>query len=195
MTRHAASMPPEYFEAMFLGTPDPWDLETSAYEQAKYRHSIEALGARRYAAGLEVGCAKGVLTRSLAGKVASLFSLDVSGTALRAARRRCADLDHVGFANMRFPAQAPDRDFDLIVLSEVAYYWHDDDLAQTGVWLQEHLVPGGDLLLVHWTGETDYPQDGDEVVNKLHAIVGKQVSVSIAERRMHYRLDLWRKTR
>ncbi|MFT4053955.1 MAG: SAM-dependent methyltransferase [Novosphingobium sp.] len=195
MTRHAASMPPEYFEAMFQGTPDPWDLETSAYEQGKYRHSIEALGTRRYAAGFEVGCAKGVLTRGLAGKAASLLSIDVSGTALRAARRRCADLGHVGFANMRFPVQVPHRNFDLIVLSEVAYYWDDVDLVATGIWLQDHLEPGGDLLLVHWTGETDYPQGGDEVVNKLQAILGKHMSVSIAERHTHYRLDLWRKTR
>lgn len=175
MSRHSASLPPQYFEKMFQSTPDPWKLETSLYEQGKYTRSIEALGARRYAEGFEIGCAKGVLTRKLADKAASLLSVDVSGTALRAARRRCADLDHVGFANMRFPAQAPNRHFDLVVLSEVVYYWDDDDIAKVAGWLANHLESEGDVLLVHWTGATDYPQSGDKAVEKLHALVVNRI--------------------
>jgi predicted TPR repeat methyltransferase len=193
MSRHSASLPPQYFETMFQSTPDPWNLETSLYEEGKYTNSMEALGARRYAEGFEIGCAKGVLTRKLADKAASLLSVDVSGTALRAARRRCADLDHVGFANMRFPAQAPNRIFDLIVLSEVVYYWDDDDIGRAAHWLAYHLVPEGDVLLVHWTGATDYPQSGDKAVEKLQALVAHRMSILRAERHEHYRLDLWRK--
>ncbi|WP_260929219.1 nodulation S family protein [Novosphingobium sp. 9] len=193
MTRPETSLPSEYFENMFRGTLDPWNLETSPYEQRKFARSVEVLGARTYDHVFEIGCAKGVLTSRLAPQATSLFAIDVSGTALRAARERCADLGHVGFANMRFPAQAPHGKFDLVVLSEVAYYWNDRDLGEAAEWLERHLIAGGDVLLVHWTGKTDYPQSGDGAVDKLKAHLGETISVCIAEHGADYRLDLWRK--
>jgi SAM-dependent methyltransferase len=178
---------------MFQSADDPWDLEASAYEQAKYAHSIRALDNRRYDSGFEVGCAKGVLTALLAPSCRSLLAIDVSGTALRAARARCEASGHVSFANMVFPGLAPANSFDLVVLSEVAYYWSDRDLTAAADWLGAHCVSGGDLLLVHWTGETDYPQSGDEAVLKLRALLGSRIEVMRSEREAHYRLDLWRR--
>ncbi len=192
MTRHSSSLPANYFETMFRDTPDPWDLDTSTYEQAKFQHSVEALSGRHYRSGFEVGCAKGMLTRKLSPNCSALLAIDVSETALRAARHRCETLNQVTFARMEFPAEAPDGQYDLIILSEVAYYWDDPALARAGEWLNRHLVPGGDLLLVHFTEETDYPQSGDEAVAKLFAALGTQMTVEREERRPRYRLDLWR---
>jgi len=194
MTRHPATMNPDYFEDMFRGTADPWDLETSAYEQAKFDHSIAALEGRHYAQGFEVGCAKGVLTYRLAAHCAALLSIDVSETALAAARECVSDLDTVMLAHMVFPREAPTGRYDLIVWSEVAYYWDDADLARAADWCAAHLDPGGDLLLVHFTGDTDYPQSGDEAVTKLSGKLGPIVTVVKAERQPRYRLDLWRRT-
>jgi SAM-dependent methyltransferase len=193
MIRHAASLGSGYFETMFQSTDDPWDLETSAYEQAKYTRTVAALGSRTYARGFEIGCAKGVLTQKLAPSCERLLAIDVSATALAAARRRCAGQGHVAFAEMVFPQAAPEGDFDLVVLSEVAYYWDDNDIARAGDWLRAHLAPGGDAILVHWTGETDYPQTGDGAVDKLQAILGEGMEVRAAERHPHYRLDVWRR--
>lgn len=192
MTRHVSSLDPEYFEQMFQGTQDPWSLETSAYEQAKYAHSIQALGSRRYELGFEIGCAKGMLTRQLAKQCRALVAIDVSETALLAARERCAAFDHVSFNRMTFPAQVPlGGPFDLIILSEVIYYWDDADIRRAAEWVGTHGAPGGDLLLVHWTGETDYPQSGDEAVEKFRSAMRGPVEVVTAERRDQYRLDLW----
>lgn len=193
MTRPETSIAPDYFESMFLGDNDPWNLESSAYEQAKYDHTIHALPGRTYARGFEVGCAKGVLTSKLAPHCDTLFAIDVSGTALNAARRRCTPFAQVSFANMNFPEQTPDQVFDLIVLSEVAYYWSDRDIRRVGEWIGRHLLPGGDLLLVHWTGETDYPQSGDGALTKLRDALTAKTDVVTAQRCDHYRLDLWRK--
>ena len=194
MTRHEASLSPDYFESMFRDTADPWDLESSPYEQAKYDHSIAALDARSYALALEVGCAKGVLTRRLAPHCGAILAIDVSATALEAARSRCAEWDHLSFGQMTFPAQAPlGGAFDLIFLSEVVYYWDDADITRAAHWIANHLAPGGDIMLVHWTGETDYPQSGDGAVSKLMDGLGGVVSVEKAERCPNYRLDLWRK--
>jgi SAM-dependent methyltransferase len=193
MTRHESSLGTDYFEAMFQGTDDPWDLETSPYERDKYAHSLRVLGTRQYELGFEVGCAKGVLTLSLAQHCRALLAIDVSETALVAARDRCSAMDHVTFGKMLFPVQAPlGGAFDLIILSEVAYYWDDKDLKRAADWIGTHSAPGGDILLVHWTGDTDYPQTGDGVVAKLRDILPPAIKTVMSERRERYRLDLWR---
>ncbi|WP_232493267.1 SAM-dependent methyltransferase [Novosphingobium kaempferiae] len=191
MNRPLTSLSPDYFERMFQGSQDPWNLESSAYEAAKYRATVAALETRRFARALEVGCARGVLTRQLAPHCDALLAIDVSGTALKAARERCADLRHVLFANMVFPKFAPATRFDLLILSEVVYYWDDSDIRAAGDWIARHLLPGGYLLLVHWTGTTDYPQTGDGAVCKLRSALGSIVNVVTACREAAYRLDLW----
>lgn len=192
--RASKSLPPEYFERMFAGTPDPWAFETSSYEKAKYDHTLKALGERRYGRALEIGCANGVLTDRLARHCDGLLAIDVSKTALAAARARCGGQDHVQFACMHFPEDAPTgAPFDLILLSEVAYYWDDADLALAARRLVDLLAPGGDLLLVHWTGDTDYPQSGDDAVEALQGAMGSDVETAREERRPKYRLDLWRR--
>lgn len=192
--RARKSLPPAYFERMFAGTHDPWGFETSLYEQAKYEHSIAALGGRHYDQALEIGCANGVLTQRLAQYCDDLLAVDVSETALARARARCAELRGVSFARMSFPGEAlGDGSFDLIMLSEVAYYWDDDDLEQAAGKLLCLLAPGGDLLLVHWTGETDYPHSGDAAVSILQRAMAFGVQTVLHERRPEYRLDLWRR--
>lgn len=189
------SLPPEYFEAMFQGDADPWGLETRDYEAHKFARTIAALDGRRYTQGFEVGCAGGVLTQELAPSCDRLLAVDVSQTALARAIRRCARLPQVRFERMMFPLSAPDLDSaDLIVLSEVAYYWDDGDLERAGAWIRTHLSSSGDLLLVHWTGETDYPQTGDGAVEALAKRLDDTVRVVIADRQPQYRLDLWRRT-
>ena len=193
MTRHSTSLSPDYFEAMFQGTDDPWDLETSVYEQGKYNHSISALNGRRYRQALEIGCAKGVLTRRLAAQCTSLLAIDVSETALAAAQARLAAHAHVAFQHLAFPQRVPSSTgFDLLVLSEVVYYWDDADIHRAADWASWHIASGGDMLLVHWTGETDYPQSGDEAVRKLADALGPLIDVVTAQRCPNYRLDLWR---
>lgn len=184
------SLPPDYFERMYAGDPDPWRFETSPYEAAKYDATLAALGGKRYGRALEVGCANGVLTQRLAKHCDAIVAIDVSDTALTRARARNAGDLHVSFARMSYPGEAPDGVFDLIVLSEVVYYWSDADIAAAGAWIASHVAPAGEMLLVHWIGETDYPQTGDDAVRKLHSAL-PGVRVRLSERHEKYRLDLW----
>lgn len=189
---HRGSLPASYFEDMYARDPDPWRFETSAYEVAKYAATIAALGGRRYCSALEVGCSIGVLTKRLSAQVQDLLAIDVSETALSSAAKRC-DGDRVRFERRAFPAEAPTGAFDLILLSEVLYYLDDDDLAAAGRWADGALARGGDLLLVHWIGETDYPQSGDDAVEKFDAAMRAPLAKLRAERHERYRLDLWRR--
>ena len=193
MTRRERSIDPEWFEDLFAREGDPWDFETSAYERAKYDDTLAHLPPGPIGRALEVGCANGVLTQRLAGWVGELVATDVSATALAAARERCDGLG-VRFIQGRAPREMPPGPFDLVLLSEVVYYWDHADVARLAAWVMDGGVdPGGHLLLVHWTGDTDYPLSGDNAVEGLLADLGGAVAVEVAERRAEYRLDRWRR--
>lgn len=191
--RRRSSIDPAYFEAMFREDPDPWKFETSPYENRKYQATVNALPQARFAQACEVGCANGVLTRRLAPHCTLLLAVDVSATALAAAEARCADQPHVLFALRQLPAEAPEGPFDLILLSEVIYYWDSADLRKLADWLLTALTSGGHVLLVHWTGETDYPKSGDDAVEELAVLLGNGVAPVRADRHEAFRLDLWRR--
>jgi len=189
--RREHSVDPAWFEALYRDQGDPWAFETSPYERAKYDHTLASLPRPTFDSVLEVGCANGVLTRRLAERCRQLTAVDVSETALAAARLRCADLPHVTLENRRLPADGPAGPYDLVLLSEVIYYWDGNDLARAAAYLADIVPPGGSVLLVHWTGDTDYPKSGDEAVAELRGLLGDTVTVMTEEQRPNYRLDLW----
>lgn len=193
--RPAASLPASYFDAIYERDPDPWRFCTSAYERAKYDATLAALPEPRYRRALEVGCSIGVLTRDLAGRCGSLLAVDAAEKALAAARAACADRPNVAFASMRVPDEwpGPGAAFDLILLSEVVYYLDRPDVARLADRVGASLAPGGDCLLVHWTGETDYPLSGDEATERFVAAASGFAGVTRQERHERYRLDLLRR--
>ena len=190
--RKTTSLTPDYFETLYKNDPDPWQFETSEYERRKYAATIEALGSERALSALEVGCANGVLTRSLADRCQSLLAIDVSATALRRAEARCVDLPNVRFLLAGIPQDPIPGEFDLFVLSEVAYYWDTADAERAADILTRQRREGGRLLLVHWLGDTDYPVSGDEAVERLRRSLGGVIRVEQDSRTPKYRLDLWR---
>lgn len=187
----ADSLGAAYFDGIFQSDADPWDLASSAYEQRKFDRTIAVLADRRYAAALEVGCAHGVLTRRLDDLCDRLLAIDISAAALRRARERLGAPPGIAFAQMAFPAQSPEGRFDLCVLSEVAYYWGVADLARAARWLTGHVAQGGRVLLVHYTGATDYPCTADEATGALALATAGHFSPVLVERHEGYRLDLW----
>ncbi len=68
------------------------------------------------------------------------------------------------FRLMQVPQEVPEGPFDLIVVSEVAYYWRMADLERAADKMAGMQARGGQLLLVHWTPLVkDYPITGDQV--------------------------------
>lgn len=186
------SLDAAYFDGIFAQDADPWNLASSTYEQAKFAHTHAVLADRRYGRALEVGCAHGVLTGMLASLCDSLLAIDISTEALTLAHERVGDRPGVRLDRMAFPRETPqDGPFDLVILSEVAYYWGLVDLDRAGLWLRDQLAPGGRIILVHYVGETDYPHSADDAVGLLWETVRDRFGVSLAERREAYRLDLW----
>ncbi len=164
--------PVEEFEAQYRAANDPWNYLDSEYEQAKYDRTIEALGDRTYPFGLEIGASIGVLTERLARRCGRLITLEPAPTAVERARRRVARLDNVDVRQGSAPEDLPEWRFDLVVCSEVLYYFSRDELA-TVLDAVEALMPrAGTLLAVSWRGRGTHQLTGDEVHAVLRARPG-----------------------
>lgn len=189
-----ASLPPRYFEEVYAANADPWGFETSPYEAAKYAATLAALPRPRYASAFEIGCSRGVLSERLAPRCCCLLAVDVVESALEVARARCRHLPQARFERMIVPAEFPTERFDLVLVSEVGYYWSGADLAAARDKILAALDPGGHLLLVHWTPFVhDYPLTGDEVHEGFLAAAteGRPLRRLGGRREKTYRLDLF----
>jgi 2-polyprenyl-3-methyl-5-hydroxy-6-metoxy-1,4-benzoquinol methylase len=156
------SLGPTHFKRLYDANADPWQFRASAYEQAKYRRTIEALENRSFISAFEVGCSIGVMTRMLAPRCAALLAVDIVEQPLTAARAVCVDQPWVRFQRMQVPGEWPDETFDLIVLSEVLYFLSPTDIAAVADRVAGSLMPNGVVLLVNWRGHSEDPCTGDE---------------------------------
>ncbi len=160
MTRKTATIPADYFEAKYRADIDPWQFRTSDYERDKYQATLRALTQDHYRSGLEVGCSIGILTRLLGPRCRHLLAVDVSPTAIESAK--AINAPNVTFRVASLPAEFPPGHFDLIMLSEVLYYFDEADLRRVARSCIDALSQGGEIVLCHWLGETDYPLTGVE---------------------------------
>jgi SAM-dependent methyltransferase len=180
----------EHFEALYAADPDPWDFETSEYEQAKYERTLAALGDRRYRRGLEAGCSIGVLAARLAERCDELLAVDIAQSAVDAARERLAGLDHVRVERRTLPGEWPAGPFDLVVCSELLYYWDRATLEDALGPIIGSLEPGGRLVAVHFRPPSSIdPQTGDDV----HALLLERLALAHvgAELNDRFRIDVF----
>jgi SAM-dependent methyltransferase len=190
------SLPTTYFDDVYQANADPWAFATSPYERAKYEATMAALPNERYARAYEIGCSIGVLSEMLAKRCDKLLSVDASELPLATARQRLAPYPNVTIRQQSIPDQFPDEPFDLILLSEVGYYLVEADLQRARQLMIDHLMPGGHLLLVHWTPLVhDYPLTGDQVHEQFMAVAGdgQPLTHLLNQRQETYRLDLFQK--
>jgi len=190
LTRASSTLSAAYFDAVYASDPDPWKFATSAYERGKYALTLAALPQERYASALEVGCSIGVLTRDLALRCDALLAIDAAQAPLLEAKRRCAELPAVRFAQMFVPQQWPDGAFDLILLSELIYYLSAYDVRRLASRVTRSLCRQANVVLVHWTEETDYPLTGDEACDIFIRCMEQTMKVERCDRLHAFRLDV-----
>ena len=190
MRKPSETLRPDYFDSLYAADPDPWKFAASPYERDKYALTLEAMPKPRYRSALEIGCSIGVLTKSLASRCDALVAIDSAQTPLLEARRRCADLPGVRFEHMFVPEEWPDGIFELILLSEVVYYLSCDDVGRLAANVANSMAKGGSVILVHWTGPTNYPLSGDEAAALFVERLGPNYVVERADRYAEFRLDV-----
>lgn len=183
----------EYFERLYAESGDPWNFETSEYERRKYVRTLKVLGERRFHRALEAGASIGVFTGMLADLCDELLAVDVSERAVAAARERLSGHRNVRVERRTLPEEMPRGPFDLIVASEVLYYFTREEMLAALRTFERELAPAGTLLAVHWRRETKtYPLQGDEVHDLLMEHTQLHNTKTIIE--PDYRLDLFEGT-
>jgi SAM-dependent methyltransferase len=165
-----SSTPIAYFEQMYAGNPDPWDFAGRWYDHRKHDLTVASLTREVYRSAFEPGCSTGMLTARLAGRCDRLLAVDAVESAVRTAADRVAAQPHVTVARARMPHDWPAGPFDLVVLSELGYYFDDGELDHLLYRAVTSLEPGGELVAVHWRRPVaEHVRDGDEVHARIAA--------------------------
>jgi trans-aconitate methyltransferase len=178
------------FESMYQAAYDPWHFASSDYERGRYEAVLSLLQRDRYRSAFEPGCSIGELTALLAVRCDQLLAIDVAPTAIARARDRCREFPHVQFEVADLDRFELDGEFDLIVLSEVGYYFDRTHLEAILRRLVGKLSSDGELLSCHWLGHSaDHAQHAEDVHETCLAVL------PLVHRRcfldLHYRIDTW----
>lgn len=179
-----------FFEEKYKGSEDPWRFASSSYELGRYDAIINALSFRHYRRAFEPACSIGVLTEQLAIICDRVDATDISSTAVEQALHRCQLLPNVIIKQGALPADIPAGTFDLIVFSEVGYYFKKPELRSLIGQLMGSLESGGIFLAAHWLGASpDHILNGNEV----HQIISstKGLIHDHPEHHPGFRLDRW----
>ncbi len=134
-----------------------------------------------------------MLTSRLAERCDEVLATEVSPSALGRARARCTDFNNVRIELRDLREGPPAGSFDLIVFSEVGYYFPQEQLALIARALAKSLDPGGELVAVHWLGTSDdHILHGDEV----HAVLAESLPLErvLSARHPGFRVDSWTAT-
>lgn len=161
-TADTATLPRRFFDDFYTGRSDPWGFETRWYEERKRAVTLASLPRRRFASGLEIGCSTGVLTADLVERCDALVAVDIAAAPLAVARDRVGD--RATFLQLSTPQEWPPGTFDLVVLSEVGYYYGRRDLETVLDRVVASLGPDGVVVACHWRHPVEeYPSSGDAV--------------------------------
>lgn len=180
----------EFFEKKYRDSEDPWDFAGSAYERFRYERIVASLDKLHYERVFEPGCSVGELTYRLASRCRHIEAMDISYSAVQRAQARCQNFSNVTFRVGSLPQKIPIGGFDLIMFSEIGYYFDHTGLTELATELIRRLRISGTFVAAHWLGiSEDHSLTGDRV----HEIVGRLAGLKLAhsERHEDFRLDRW----
>ncbi len=193
---HVSTTSAAFFEEKYRSQGDPWNFAGDAYENARYRSILRALAGKHFHAAFEPGCSIGILTRMLAAVADFVRACDFSESAVAASRTQCADVPNVTITCKALCEDEPWSTYDLVVLSEIGYYFGLPAWESLAARMCLELPSGATVVACHWLGHsTDHVLHGDEV----HRVLATQPLLQELHRERHpgekhgYRLDLWRK--
>lgn len=185
MNVHSAS-----FERLYQESDDPWRFRSRWYERRKRALTLACLPAFHYENAWEIGCSNGELTAALAPNCDRILATDGMPEAVEAAELRLREFPNVTILRRWVPEQWPEASFDLIVLSELAYYLNSDSLLRFAKKLAVSLSPNGHFLACHWRHPiADCELTGDEA----HAILSDALPwrKTVHHIESDFLLDVW----
>lgn len=146
-----------HFEALYAASDDPWQVRERWYEQRKRALLLACLGKPRYRSAFEPGCGNGEMTAALAPRCDRLLACDGAASAVAAAHHRLGDnAAHTRIEQRSLPSDWPAGErFDLIVMSELGYYFDGAALDAILAMAHANLDEDGELVLCHWLHDFD----------------------------------------
>lgn len=179
-----------FFNQLYQKNRDPWDFATSPYELFRYHRICEVIQHKRHDWIFEAGCSIGVLTSKLAHLAKYVEAIDISKIAIAQAQRHCQHLTNVYLKSTPLPDYLFNPATDLIVLSEIGYYFTYREWCALLDKIISQMRPNTHILASHWLGESqDHLTSGDEVHNTF-ALFNELQRVH-QERHQAFRLDYW----
>lgn len=145
----------QHFEKLYLQSSDPWRVGVDWYERRKRNLLLACLPREQYQHALEAGCGNGHLSVELLQRCTRLTAVDFSARAIAlcSARIRAEQRDLIQLETVDLPVQwppIPEGGFDLIVVSEIAYYFDAEALSLFYRQCLNSLREEGHLLWCHW---------------------------------------------
>jgi SAM-dependent methyltransferase len=184
-----------HFEALYAADEDPWDVRAAWYEQRKRAILLASLGKARYRSAFEPGCGNGEMSAALAARCDSLLACDGAAGAVAAARRHLQGRVHdaVRIERRALPAQLPRDDrFDLVVISELAYYFDGAALEHLLARIHATLEDRGELVMCHYLHDFD---DRALPTADAHAMAGRLPGMvrTVHHCDQDFLLEVWRR--
>lgn len=156
------------FERLYEDSVDPWGFRTRWYERRKRALVLACLSRPRYRSGFELGCSNGELTADLSERVDRVLGCDVAEQAIASAKLRTAHCAGVRLVTLELPQQWPMGSFDLVIISEIAYYLEPAVLLQLLQRVNTSLTDDAEVIACHWR----HPIPGNTLTGDLvHQVV------------------------
>jgi SAM-dependent methyltransferase len=183
---------PNAFEEMYRQSRDPWNFSRSEYERGRYRATLDAMLRRSNRRAFEPGCSIGELTAQIARRCDRVVATDVAPSAVALAYERCRGLGNVDVYQADLANGPPKGPFDLVVMSEVGYYFEPRMLVAIAIATAVQLEAGGEFVAVHWLGHSDDHVLGGDAV---HGLLANHLPLDWIKGQRHsgYRIDTWKR--
>ncbi|MBB3004585.1 SAM-dependent methyltransferase [Paraburkholderia tropica] len=181
------------FDAAFQLDSDPWRYRTSWYEARKRALMVAALPRAKYRRGFEPACATGELSALLADRCDELLCADFAPRAVSLTRQRLDDWPAAQVETRAMPQDWPAGRFDLIVISEFAYYLDEARCRALARLACSSLDADGALLCCHWRHHAD---DFLITGNAVHSLFRESARAASLQHAVHvddadFTLDVW----
>ena len=189
-----------YFDDLYAHSDDPWRIAGNWYEHRKRSLVAAMLPRRHFRHGFEPGCGSGELTLELGRRCERLLVGDFSETAVDIAQERWQLASAwrrtecmAQFVCMTVPQDWPlalGPAFDLIVISEFAYYLDAASLQVLPQLIAGSLSADGVLLACHWKRDFSERSHATAIV---HGIFDRAPGLCHSARYedADFLLDLW----
>jgi LmbE family N-acetylglucosaminyl deacetylase/SAM-dependent methyltransferase len=190
----AADAAADHFELLHSASSDPWSVRTRWYERRKRAITLAVLPRERYRRALDVGCSVGELAAEAAGRCDELLAIDSSAQAVSIAAERLRDSGNASAAQLSVPDEWPEGTFDLILVSELAYYLQPVRWSKAIRLIHSSLSDDGTVVLCHWSGHAD---DFAQSASAVHALFWASTDLlrTTTHRDSEFLLDVYQRPR